>query len=378
MDNGEKWVYVPMAVDTVHPGHMNIIKTAAALGKVMVGLFSDEAIASYKKMPLMHYEQRKCVIENIKGVDLVVKQDTRDYEPNLRRYKPAYMVHGTDWRTGPLADVREAAIALMKEWGGEVVEPEYTQGISSTELKRGMRACGVTTQNRQGALKQLLETKDFFYIAGVSDALSASVVAQAELAEPRKPKKVVDALFLETEHPAGLPMDPSRYLALVNEAASVSTLPLIISDTPFRTGEALEWGLKEAQRLGVSAITLSAAPGAALSVLDKLSLLREKRICPDFLAVPELAAGKDGSPGFLRACVEGGASAFLIAGNAPDALDLPQGCTGIPLLALADAGAKPRRSLRALGFRAVIARRLTTEPVADCIRKSAGEFLRME
>ena len=86
----------------------------------------------------MDYEQRKIVIENIKGVDEVVKQQTKDYADNLRRYKPDYMLHGTDWRQGPLADVRAKAISLLAEWGGEVVEPEYTQGISSTQIKKKM------------------------------------------------------------------------------------------------------------------------------------------------------------------------------------------------------------------------------------------------
>jgi len=132
-------VYVPMAADIIHPGHINILKVSAQYGKVMVGLFTDEAIASYKRVPYMTYEQRKAVIENIKGVEVVVPQCSRDYEENLRRFKPAYMVHGTDWRTGPLADVRKKAIQMMAEWGGEVIEPEYTQGVSSTMIQQKIR-----------------------------------------------------------------------------------------------------------------------------------------------------------------------------------------------------------------------------------------------
>lgn len=132
----EKLVYVPMAVDILHPGHINIIKVSSQYGRVMVGLFTDEAIASYKRVPYMPYEQRKIVIENIKGVDEVVPQLTRDYEENLRKYKPDYMVHGTDWREGPLADVRAKAIKILAEWGGEIIEPEYTQGVSSTMIRK--------------------------------------------------------------------------------------------------------------------------------------------------------------------------------------------------------------------------------------------------
>jgi cytidyltransferase-like protein len=134
----DKTVYVPMAADIVHPGHINIIKIAARYGKVIVGLFTDEAIKEYKKPPLMSYEQRKIVIENIKGVDVVVPQVSRDYAPNLEKYMPNYMVHGTDWREGPLAEVRQKAIDLMAAWGGEVIEPDYTQGVSSSALKNNM------------------------------------------------------------------------------------------------------------------------------------------------------------------------------------------------------------------------------------------------
>lgn len=135
-------VYVPMAADIVHPGHINIIRIAAEYGRVIVGLFTDDAIASYKRVPYMSYEQRKIVIGNIKGVSEVVPQYTRDYADNLRKYKPHYMVHGTDWRKGPLSDVRTKAISIMEEWGGRIIEPEYTQGISSSIIQQKIRERG--------------------------------------------------------------------------------------------------------------------------------------------------------------------------------------------------------------------------------------------
>lgn len=136
LKENEKLVYVPMAADIIHPGHINILRKARELGKVMVGLFTDDAIRSYKPEPYMDYETRKIVISEIVGVSFVVPQDTKDYQPNLKLFHPEYLVHGTDWRTGPLAEVRRQAIELMAQWDGEVVEPEYTQGVSSSELKK--------------------------------------------------------------------------------------------------------------------------------------------------------------------------------------------------------------------------------------------------
>ena len=135
-----KLVYVPMAADIIHPGHINLLKEASKYGSVMVGLFTNEAIASYKKPPSMDYEQRKTVVESLKFVKYVVRQSTKEYEENLVKYKPAYMVHGSDWKTGPLAASRQRAIELMSTWGGEVIEPEYTQGVSSSAIKEHLRA----------------------------------------------------------------------------------------------------------------------------------------------------------------------------------------------------------------------------------------------
>jgi cytidyltransferase-like protein len=136
IENSNLVVYVPMACDIIHPGHINIIKTAAKYGRVVVGLFTDEAIASYKRVPYMPYEQRKIVVENIKGVSEVIPQETRDYIPNVRKLQADFMVHGKDWREGPLAAVRQQAIDAMKEWGGQVIEPDYTAGVSSTMIQK--------------------------------------------------------------------------------------------------------------------------------------------------------------------------------------------------------------------------------------------------
>ncbi|RYG21923.1 MAG: phosphoenolpyruvate phosphomutase, partial [Burkholderiales bacterium] len=121
-----KTVYVGMSADLIHPGHINILENAAKLGEVTVGLLTDKAIASYKRLPHMNWEQRKAVIENMKGVVRVVPQDQLDYVPNLRTLKPDFVVHGDDWQTGIQRKTRESVIEALREWGGELVEVPYT------------------------------------------------------------------------------------------------------------------------------------------------------------------------------------------------------------------------------------------------------------
>ena len=127
-----KKVYVGMCADVVHPGHLNIINTAKELGRVVVGLLTDEAIASYKRRPFFSYEQRKTLVEHLKGVDEVVSQETLDYVDNLRELRPDFVVHGDDWKEGVQSETRQRVIDTLAEWGGELSEPDYTDGVSST------------------------------------------------------------------------------------------------------------------------------------------------------------------------------------------------------------------------------------------------------
>ena len=131
---GKKIVYVGMVGDFLHHGHINIIEEARKLGEVTIGLLTDEAVESYKRKPIFTFEQRKKIIENIKGVTSVIPQNSLDYIPNLKKIKPNYVVHGDDWKSGAQKDARKKIINYLKEIGGTLVEIPYTSGISSTSI----------------------------------------------------------------------------------------------------------------------------------------------------------------------------------------------------------------------------------------------------
>ena len=131
----DKVVYIGLSADLIHQGHMKIIAEGCKLGKVIIGLLTDKAIASYKRLPLIAFDERKLIVENLKGVEEVIAQTTLDYVPNLKKIKPDYVVHGDDWKTGIQRAVRQRVIDALAEWGGGLVEPKYTEGISSTDLK---------------------------------------------------------------------------------------------------------------------------------------------------------------------------------------------------------------------------------------------------
>ena len=126
----KKTAYVALSVDFIHPGHLNIINKARELGDVIIGLITDEAIVKYKRLPILSFEQRKIIAENIKGVKSVIPQNEVGYLPNLKKIRPDYVVHGDDWKIGPLQGIRQEVITFLESYGGQLIEPPYTQMIT--------------------------------------------------------------------------------------------------------------------------------------------------------------------------------------------------------------------------------------------------------
>lgn len=127
-------VYVGMVADLLHIGHINILITAYAKGDVTVGLLTDDCVETYKRRPIQNWKDRKDIISAIRYVKDVIPQSTLDYTDNLLMLKPKYVVHGNDWKTGPQQKTREKVIETISQWEGILIEPEYTRGISTTQL----------------------------------------------------------------------------------------------------------------------------------------------------------------------------------------------------------------------------------------------------
>tara|TARA_B100000900_G_C20055213_1_gene503576 strand:- start:110 stop:523 length:414 start_codon:yes stop_codon:yes gene_type:complete len=129
----EKIVYVGMSADIIHTGHINLLNEASKYGKVIVGLLTDQAIESYKREPIINYDNRYIVISSLRQVNKVIKQETHDYTDNLLTVRPNYVIHGDDWIQGQ-TEIRDKVISTLTEIGGELIEVPYTQGISTTEI----------------------------------------------------------------------------------------------------------------------------------------------------------------------------------------------------------------------------------------------------
>lgn len=263
-----KKVYVGMSADLVHPGHLNVIKVAQEYGEVTVGLLTDEAIASYKRIPFMEFEMRKSVIENIKGVSNVIPQTTLDYVPNLRELKPDFVVHGDDWKEGVQQKTRQSVIDALKEWGGELIEVPYTQGISSTQLNRALKEIGTTPEIRLKSLRRMLKVKPLLRFLDIHNALSGLIIENTVITDANGQKKEFDGMWgssLTDSTAKGKPdieaVDVSARMTTLNEVLEVTTKPIVYDADTGGQPEHFAFTVRTLERLGVSAAIIEDKTG---------------------------------------------------------------------------------------------------------------------
>ena len=255
-------VYVAMSADLVHPGHLNIIRKASELGDVTIGLLTDAAIASYKRLPYMTFDQRREVVENLKGVTRVVPQETLDYVPNLRLYRPDYVVHGDDWREGVQRDVRQAVIDCIAEWGGELVEVPYTKGISSTQLNQALKEIGTTPDLRRNKLRRLLFAKPLVRLMEAHNGLTGLIVENIGIDAPSG-RREFDGMWASslTESTAkGKPdieaVDVTARTQTLHDLMEVTSKPVVYDADTGGKPEHFQFTVRTLERLGVSAAVI--------------------------------------------------------------------------------------------------------------------------
>jgi len=338
-----------MSADLIHPGHINIIKEAARLGEVTVGVLTDKAIASYKRLPFMTYDQRKEVVENIKGVSLVIPQETLDYTENLNLIKPDIVVHGDDWKEGVQSKTRQKVINELKKWGGKVVEIPYTQGVSSTKLINALSEIGTTVDVRRASLRRLINAKPIVKILEAHNALSALIAENTEVKRNGKNTSFdgVWSSSLTDSTAKGKPdieaIDITSRLNVVHDIFEVTTKPMIFdADTGGKT-EHFEFTVRSLERAGVSAVVIEDKTGLKKNSLfgndvvqtqdsienfcDKISRGKAVQISDDFMIVARiesliLEAGMEDALIRAKAYIEAGADAIMIHSRHQDPAEI--------------------------------------------------------
>ena len=348
-----KTVYIGMTADIMHPGLIRIINEATKYGDVIIGLLTDKAIAEHKRLPYLTYEQRKEVVQNIKGVCKVVPQEEWSYVENLKRIKPDYIIHGDDWKTGPLREERVRVFEVMNEQGGKVIEIPYTLGINSSSLDKDIKAIGTTPDVRLKSLRRLINAKPVVRILEAHDGLCGLIIENQEILKGDK-REVFDGMWsssLTDSTSKGKPdieaVDLTTRLQDLNNILECTTKPIIFDGDTGGKIDHFVFTVRTLERHGISAIIIEDKVGLKKNSLfgtdviqtqdtiegfcNKIKAGKASQITDDFMIIARiesLIAGKPVSDALERAFayVQAGADGIMIHSKNKSGEDIKEFC----------------------------------------------------
>ncbi|MBR2664241.1 MAG: phosphoenolpyruvate mutase [Clostridia bacterium] len=263
----DRTVYLCFATDIIHGGHIAIIRKAARLGKLIIGVLSDEAVASYKRFPLVPQAERMKLFENIAGVYRVVGQNTLSYRENLEKYKPDVVVHGDDWCTGFQQPVREEVLSVLASYGGRLVEFPYSGDEKYKELQKRERAELAMPDVRRGRLRRLLEIKGLVTVMEAHDGLTGLIVENTVVHENGGARQF-DAMWLSSlcdSTAKGKPdielVDMTSRFRTIDDIMEVTTKPIIFDGDTGGLTEHFVYTVRSLERMGVSMVIIEDKKG---------------------------------------------------------------------------------------------------------------------
>lgn len=292
----ERSVYMCFSADMLHSGHMAIIKKAQTLGRLTIGVLSDEAVASYKRFPLIPFEERKSLIENISGVERVVEQKTLSYADILRRLKPDYVVHGDDWVDGFQRPIRDEVVSVLAEYGGELVEFPYSRDAKYDELDRLSRAQLSMPDMRRGRLKKLLAMKGCVTAMEAHSGITGLIVEKTTVLQEGKTYQF-DAMWVSSlcdSTAKGKPdielVDMTSRFRTIDDIMEVTTKPVIFDGDTGGLTEHFVYTVRSLERMGVSMVIIEDKTGLKKNSLFGTEVKQTQDTIENFCA--KIAAGK--------------------------------------------------------------------------------------
>lgn len=260
-------VYMCFSVDMLHSGHIAIIKKAAKLGRLTVGVLSDEAVASYKRFPLLPFAERKSLFESISGVARVVEQKTLSYADILRELRPTYVVHGDDWREGFQKAIRAEVVSVLAEYGGQLVEFPYARDKKYEELDRLSRAQLAMPDYRRGRLKRLIDMKGCVTALEAHSGITGLIAEKTKVLQDGKTYQF-DAMWVSSlcdSTAKGKPdielVDMTSRFRTIDDIMEVTTKPIIFDGDTGGLAEHFVYTVRSLERMGVSMVIIEDKTG---------------------------------------------------------------------------------------------------------------------
>ena len=295
-DCAGKTVYMCFSTDVIHSGHIGIIKKAEKLGKLTIGVLSDEAVASYKRYPLIPFEERIALFENISGVAAVIEQKTLSYAEVLKQLKPDYLVHGDDWKTGFQKPVRDEVLEILNSYGGELVEFPYSNDEKYEMLEKRVRRELSLPDLRRGRLKRMIALKGCVNAIEAHSGLTG-LIAEKTVVQTDGKAYQFDAMWVSSlcdSTAKGKPdielVDMTSRFRTIDDIIEVTTKPIIFDGDTGGLTEHFVYTVKTLERMGVSAIIIEDKTGLKKNSLFGNEVIQTQDSIENFSA--KIMAGK--------------------------------------------------------------------------------------
>ena len=289
-------VYMCFSTDIIHGGHIEIIKKAQKLGRLIIGVLSDEAVASYKRLPLVPATERRHLFENIAGVYKVVEQSTLSYKTNLEKYKPDIVVHGDDWVSGFQKPIRDEVVSVLASYGGKLIEFPYSADDKYRDIEARTRSDLAMPDIRRGRLKKVLEMKGLITAMEAHDGLTGLIVENTVVHQDGGAHQF-DAMWISSlcdSTAKGKPdielVDMTSRYRTIEDITEVTTKPIIFDgDTGGKT-EHFVYTVRSLERLGVSMVIIEDKTGLKKNSLFGTEVVQTQDSIENFSA--KIRAGK--------------------------------------------------------------------------------------
>ncbi len=260
-------VYMCFSTDIIHSGHISIIRKAEKLGKLIIGVLSDEAIASFRHFPILPFAERKSLMESIAGVYKVVDQRELSYSENLRSIKPTYVVHGDDWREGFQKPIREEVVRVLAEYGGQLVEFPYSRDQKYLDLENMSRAKLAMPDMRRGRLKKLIQLKGCVNAIEAHSGITGLIAEKTTVLQDGKTYQF-DAMWISSlcdSVAKGKPdielVDMTSRFRTIDDIMEVTTKPIIFDGDTGGLTEHFIYTVRSLERMGVSMVIIEDKTG---------------------------------------------------------------------------------------------------------------------
>lgn len=342
-------VYLCFSTDFLHGGHIEMLKKARSLGRLTVGVLSDEAVANYRRFPLTPFAERKLLFENIQGVERVVEQKTIDYTDNLRNLKPDIVVHGDDWRTGFQKSVRDGVLSVLSEYGGRLVEFPYSYDSKYAELEKSWNARLSIPEIRRGRLRKLIELKGCVTALEAHSGITGLIAEKTRVLQDGKTYQF-DAMWVSSlcdSTAKGKPdielVDMTSRFRTIDDIMEVTTKPIIFDGDTGGLTEHFVYTVKSLERMGVSMVIIEDKTGLKKNSLfgteveqtqdtierfsEKIAAGKKAQKTPDFMICARIESlilekGVDDALTRADAFTDAGADAVMIHSRKKDPAEI--------------------------------------------------------